>query len=366
MTFSLPARSPGIVAPMMASHAGYQQPQQERKENLSAVRACRIEKGVTMVDAPVQTLADGTPIVPVESIEVSTGIALAVRRRGAGGIPLLALHGFPCTSLIWAKVMHPLADAGFEVVAPDLRGYGDSEYAPDDFYDLAAFGRDMIALVDTLGWDRFAVTGHDLGAAVAIQMANTYPDRVERLLLMNHGIPERPELPEWRSIGQLTPAHGAAIFDYADRQGNDADGLMAELPTPGARRRYAASFYTNRVWCPPGAFASPDLDLLIEPYADERRLRTSFIDYEIIAGNHPLSAPELLDQPVQQPVVVLLGPDDVTCLPDSVARCRLAYPDLIGPFIVPDSGHFMQWEQPATVTGALRGFFGRGGPRQTA
>ena len=97
--------------------------------------------------------------------------------------------------------------------------------------------------------------------------------------------------------------------------------------------------------------------------ADAKRLRTSFIDYEIIAGGHPLSAPELLDQPVRQPVVVLLGPDEVTFPPDAVARCRLAYPDLIGPFLVPDSGHFMQWEQPATVTSALRGFLGHGGLR---
>ncbi len=312
-----------------------------------------------MVDPPVQTLADGTPIVPAKRVTIVDGFALAVRRLGAGGIPLLALHGFPCTSLIWSKAMHPLAGAGFDVVAPDLRGYGASDYAPDDFYDLAAFGRDMVALADRLGWDRFTVTGHDLGAAVAIQMANTYPERVDGLLLMNHGIPERPDHPEWPSIRQLTPAESAAIFDYADRQGNDADGLMTELATPGARRRYAASFYTNRVWCPPGAFASPDLDLLIEPYADARRLRTSFIDYEIIAGKHPLSAPELLDQSVQQPVCVLLGPDEVTYPPDAVARCRLAYPDLIGPFIVPDSGHFMQWEQPATVVSALRAFCGR-------
>jgi pimeloyl-ACP methyl ester carboxylesterase len=319
----------------------------------------RREKGAMMADTSGPTLSDGTPIVLAERVTIAEDFALAVRRLDEGGTPLLLLHGFPCTSLIWAKVMRPLADAGFDAVAPDLRGYGESDYAPDDFYDLAAFSRDMIALADALGWDRFAVSGHDLGAAVAIQMANTFPERVDRLLLMSHGIPARPEHPEWSSIRQLTPAQAAAIFDYADRQGNDADGLMAELPTPGARRHYAASFYTNRMWCPPGAFASPDLDLLIEPYASARRLRTSFIDYEIIAGKHPLSAPELLDTPVRQPVVVLLGPDDATHAPDAVARCRLAYPDLIGPFIVPDSGHFMQWEQPATVTSALRAFCGR-------
>ena len=309
-----------------------------------------------MPNPPASQLSDGTSLVPVERISLGDDFALAVRRLGEGGTPLLVLHGFPCTSLIWAKVMHPLAEAGFDVVAPDLRGYGESDYAPDDFYDLAAFSRDMVALADALGWDRFVVSGHDLGAAVAIQLANMYPERVDKLLLMNHGIPPRPEHPEWSSIAQWTPEQAAAIFDYADRQGHDADGLMSELSTREARRRYVASFYTNRVWCPPGAFASPDLDLLIEPYLDPRRLRTSFIDYEIIAGKHPMSAPELLDQPVPQPVVVLLGPDEVTFHPDAVARCRLAYPDLIGPFIVPDSGHFMQWEQPATVVSALRGF----------
>jgi pimeloyl-ACP methyl ester carboxylesterase len=307
-------------------------------------------------DSPPTHLSDGTPIVPVERVMLAPGFALAIRRLGAGGSPLLLLHGFPCTSLIWAKVMHPLADAGFDAVAPDLRGYGDSDYAPDDFYDLAAFSRDMVALADALGWDRCAVAGHDLGAAVAIQLANTAPARVDRLLLMNHAIPARPDHPDWPAIVQWTPSQEAAISDYAERQGTDADRLMAELATPEARRRYVASFYTNRVWCPPGAFSAPDLDLLVEPYADARRLRTSFIDYEVIAGNHPMSAPELLDQPVRQPVVVLLGPDEVMFPPDAVARCRLAYPDLIGPFVVPNSGHFMQWEQPATVASALRGF----------
>lgn len=312
-----------------------------------------------MVDAPVSQLSDGTPLVPAERISIDEGFALAFRRLGAGGIPLLALHGFPCTSLIWAKVMHPLAEAGFDIVAPDMRGYGDSDYAPDDFYDLAAFSRDMVALADALGWGTFVVTGHDLGAAVAIQLANMHPGRVRSLLLMNHGIPPRPDHPQWPSIAQWTPEQAAAIFDYADRQGNDAEGLMRELSTPEARRRYVAGFYTNRIWCPPGAFSSPDLDVLVEPYADARRLRTSFIDYEIIAGKHPMSAPELLDEPVRQPVIVLLGPDEVTYHPDAVARCRLAYPDLIGPFVVPDSGHFMQWEQPATVVSAIRGFYGR-------
>ena len=72
-------------------------------------------------------------------IEVSEGHRLAVRRRGNGGVPLLLIHGFPCTSRIWSHNIVPLAEAGFDVVAPDLRGYGDSDFAPDDFYDSNAF-----------------------------------------------------------------------------------------------------------------------------------------------------------------------------------------------------------------------------------
>jgi pimeloyl-ACP methyl ester carboxylesterase len=66
---------------------------------------------------------------------------------------------------------------------------------------------------------------------------------------------------------------------------------------------------------------------------------------------------------VDQPVMVVLGPDDVTLVPDAVARCRAAYRHLVGPYVVPDSGHFMQWENPAAVAGGLALFCAEGAAR---
>ena len=75
--------------------------------------------------------------------------------RGRGGYPLLLVHGWPETKRIWWRNIGPLAEAGFEVIVPDLRGFGDSGLAPDGHYDLAAHARDLHALVhDVLGHER--------------------------------------------------------------------------------------------------------------------------------------------------------------------------------------------------------------------
>src|SRR5204863_2919155 len=84
--------------------------------------------------------------------EVRNGVAIAFVHEGIGGTPLLLVHGYPETKRIWWRNIGPLADAGFEVIAPDLRGHGESSLAVDDYYDIAAFSLDCHALVhDVLG-----------------------------------------------------------------------------------------------------------------------------------------------------------------------------------------------------------------------
>src|SRR5256714_6349197 len=103
---------------------------------------------------------------PIETAEVREGVSLAYVRAGAGGRPLLLVHGWPETRRIWWRNIAPLADAGFEVIVPDLRGFGDSGPAPDGFYDPAASARDLHALVyDTLGHERCVAAGGDYGGA---------------------------------------------------------------------------------------------------------------------------------------------------------------------------------------------------------
>src|ERR1700716_2726058 len=97
-------------------------------------------------------------------MDALTGDALTIERAGgrdggelayvhevAGGYPLLLVHGWPETKRIWWRNIAPLADAGFEVIVPDLRGFGDSRPARDGFYDIVSSSRDMQALVIGLG-----------------------------------------------------------------------------------------------------------------------------------------------------------------------------------------------------------------------
>ncbi len=294
-------------------------------------------------------------VAPV-MVEVRQGHRLAVRRRGDGGVPLLLLHGFPCTSRIWSHNLLPLAEAGFDVVAPDLRGYGDSDFAPDDFYDFNAFTSDLTGLFDWLGWDRAVVAGHDLGAMIAIDLANRHPGRVDRLVILDDSMPDLGEAFTSAGIPPLDPK--PAVYDYQRNQGRHADALVAELATPEQRRRYIGEFFGHRLWCPPDAFDDEDLAFLTEPYSEAARLRASFADYEVVMGTRSLSAPEMIDRPVEQRTLVLIGADQVTVRDQVEERCALAFPEVVGPFWVKGAGHFMAWERPEVVNRAIRSFCG--------
>jgi len=110
-------------------------------------------------------------------------VVLAVHRAGSGA-PLILLHGFPQTHRAWAPVAPALA-AQFDVIVPDLRGYGASDAPPDDashgVYAKRSMARDIVALMDALGLPRAHLLGHDRGARVAYRLALDHPGRVDRL-----------------------------------------------------------------------------------------------------------------------------------------------------------------------------------------
>jgi haloacetate dehalogenase len=117
------------------------------------------------------------------------GSVVMARTGGrAGAPPLLLLHGFPQTHVMWHRVASALRD-DFALVLPDLRGYGDSARPPttDDHapYAKRAMARDLVALMRSLGHERFFVCGHDRGARVAARMALDHPGCVARLCLMD-------------------------------------------------------------------------------------------------------------------------------------------------------------------------------------
>lgn len=126
----------------------------------------------------------------VRHVEVP-GARLLVRTVGSGE-PVLLLHGYPQTSAMWAPLVPHLAP-GRALVMPDLRGYGRSVCRDADF-SFRAMAADVLALADTMGFERFHVVGHDRGARVAHRLALDAPDRVRSVALLDI----LPTLDVWR------------------------------------------------------------------------------------------------------------------------------------------------------------------------
>ncbi|CDG82974.1 alpha/beta fold hydrolase [Janthinobacterium agaricidamnosum] len=108
--------------------------------------------------------------------------------RGGDGPALLLLHGHPQTHVIWHKVAQQLAQH-FTVIAADLRGYGDSakpQGLPDHSnYSKRAMGAEQVKLMELLGFDKFLLMGHDRGGRVAYRMALDFPERIQRLVVLD-------------------------------------------------------------------------------------------------------------------------------------------------------------------------------------
>lgn len=108
--------------------------------------------------------------------------------HGGSGPPLLLLHGYPQTHLIWHKVAtHPMQN--FHVICPDLRGYGDSSKPPstEDHYPYSkrVMAQDMVEVMTSFGYQEFFVAGHDRGARVVHRMALDHPEKIKKACMMD-------------------------------------------------------------------------------------------------------------------------------------------------------------------------------------
>ena len=284
---------------------------------------------------------------------VVRGLTLAFVHEGVGGTPLLLIHGWPETKRIWYRNIAALAHAGFEVIAPDLRGFGDSDLAPDGCYDLAAHSRDLYALAhDGLGHAAVQVVGGDLGGAILQDLSARFPGWVTRQVIFNAPLPYLKD--EHRGLRTRPPIESA---DYFIRQGSDADALLAELPTAPQRRNYIAAFYGHRFWGAPGAFTPDAVAFMTEPFADAQKLRAGWGNYESALRSRPMSEPPLWGKN-SVPTLILFGPEDHVIYPDFDRMAAAVFPEHVGPFIVRGAGHFLQWEAAPLLNQTLRYFCG--------
>jgi pimeloyl-ACP methyl ester carboxylesterase len=286
--------------------------------------------------------------------DVRNGVRLAYAREGIGGFPVLLIHGYPETRRIWWRNIGPLAAEGFEVIAPDLRGHGDSSLAPDGFYDLAAFSKDLYALVhDHLGHERVAVVGGDVGGMVLFDLSLRYPGWVARQVLFNTLPPPLDALYAEHGHAPDPPPEARPTADYFVRQGHEPEALLAELDTPERRRAWVAAMYRQRLWAAPGHFDDESIAFMTEPYADAEKLRASWGVYEGASGKRPFEDLPCLFERTPVPTLLLYGPDDHVVPPSFPAKAALACEHVVGPVHLPNAGHFLQWEAADTFNGLV-------------
>lgn len=281
------------------------------------------------------------------------GFAQAYIHENVGGVPLVCVHGWPETKRIFWRVIEPLAAAGFEVIVPDLRGFGDSDVAPDGFYDVPSHARDVYALAHhELGHDRVVLVAGDLGGPVIQDLALRHPNWVDRMVLFNSPLPFIKAT--MASIPGTRPPRESS--DYYIRQGTDADALAAELETPEERERYIATFYTSRFWAHPGDFSPEAVAFHAEPFRDAAKLRASFGGYESVFSEAARSEPSVIGPNAHTRTLVLFGPSDHVLYPAFDRMAAAVFSRHVGPFLLRDCGHFVPWEAPHALVSGTTAF----------
>jgi pimeloyl-ACP methyl ester carboxylesterase len=223
------------------------------------------------------------------------GFEFPVLDHGSGPAVLL-LHGFPDDRHLWRHQIEPLVKAGFRVVAPDLRGFGDAPRPEDPKeYGLQIVRQDVLGILDALKIDRVQLVAHDWGAAVGWVMAAQDPGRVTRYVALSVGAPGGPMPIEQRekswymsffrqtgtAEAQLT-RNNWQLFREWTRNAKDTDRYVERLSRPGALTAGLNWYRASGGPPPAGAGAPPEVTIPVlgiwsehDAYLTEIRMKTS-------------------------------------------------------------------------------------------
>jgi pimeloyl-ACP methyl ester carboxylesterase len=198
-------------------------------------------------------------------VSVATGVVLDLLAAGAGGRPLLLVHGFTGAKEDFADHLDDFGAAGWHAVAPDLRGHGRSE-KPDDpaAYDLRTIAGDVLHLAGTLGWERFSVFGHEAGGVVAQELALAVPDRLDALVLQSTAAGPFP-LDRELALGGAALVTGAGSMEPLVRVYREEGSAPLD-----ADRAEHEMIFKRMLDCAPAAYAAILRQLLDAP---DRSLR---------------------------------------------------------------------------------------------
>jgi pimeloyl-ACP methyl ester carboxylesterase len=286
-----------------------------------------------------------TPTIPgftQQRITGADGVALNVAVGGSGS-PIVLLHGFPQTHLMWRHVAVDLA-ADHTVICPDLRGYGASDKPADadgQTYSKRAMAADVVAVAKALGHDRFALAGHDRGALVAIRAGLDHPRAITHLASLD----VLTNLDTWAVLQGLSATVAWHLYLMAQPAG------LPEKMITGAADEFFGSFLD--AWAnDPDAMPA---DVRAAYLAASREAIPSIVaDYRASAnidGEHD-QADRDAGNHLRMPVTVLQQDWGPELSSGAATMWRAWAPDL--QHVTVSTGHFMAEEAPAEVIKAIR------------
>ena len=268
------------------------------------------------------------------------GIKLHYVSAGSGE-PVVLLHGWPQTWHEWRRIIPALA-AKYSVVAPDLRGFGDSD-KPAGGYDKRTVAEDVYQVVRHLGLGPIHLVGHDLGMMVSYAYASAHPDEVRKLVLAEAGLPglgleeffDTARFPQFWHFGFFSAPNGVA------------ESLIA-----GRERSFVSHFIRMQSYDPTGV-TEEDLDEYARRLAAPGALRGGFEHYRafpVDAGHNQ----EYSRSPLPMPVLTLAGEHSVGGVLEKAIK-PLA--ENVRGVVFERCGHYLFEEQPEAVSAELLRFF---------
>lgn len=258
------------------------------------------------------------------------------------GPPLVLLHGWPQSCYEWRRVMPALAEH-YTVIAPDLRGLGDSG-RPVSGYDKRTLAADVHALMQKLGHEKIGLIGHDWGGAVAYFFAYDHREMVQRLMILDM-IPALGE--RGGSMDLKTAQRFWHVFFHS------AVPDLAEKLVSKDIRAYLSLFYTSTDYnYSPAVFSVEDIDEYVRVYSAPGALRAGF-QYYRTAFEEDLDAMAACTEKLQMPLLAWGG---ASFLGDIVPAWQAVADDVRGG-VVERCGHFIAEEQPEFVIEQALEFF---------
>jgi haloacetate dehalogenase len=268
---------------------------------------------------------------------------------GGSGEPLLLLHGYPESHRMWRKVVAPLAER-FTVIATDLRGYGDSSAPEPDpahrTYSKRVTARDQVAVMDALGFGRFAVAGHDRGARVVHRMAIDSPERISRAAVLD--ILPTPHV--FETMDGLR-ARSYWHWFFLIQEGGLPERLIGADPEYFLRRLFG-NFAGGGDVVDDDTFAA-----YLQAWRDPAKIAAGCEDYRAGASTD-LDDHAADTERIRCPLLVLWGADGALArLHDNPLGVWSQWAEDVRGHAVP-GGHFLPEESPRETIDALVDFFG--------